>query len=894
MNPRRQATADRKWFRVRQTDGDGEASARAQTASADQPAAYQGQAEDSGGRRGGPSMPLAAPTPTAAAADAETSATTAGAADAGAAPDANASMAEAVSESAGAVPADISNPPADAPTLSRGAQSGFSRRRGTARTRAAHVDLAARGSAIAPRPEVSATEPAWRQTSDESSTGEHVPAALRAAVPEDVVSAEAAPGDEVPADAGPPVDAQADAAAASAAPDDVAAPDEVPQERVPPDAVPADAVPADAAQNDEIPADAVPAEAVPADAVPAATALSDDASAQAPPPDDVPAARAVRERPVSLSARLMALARMIQIGSARSGRDGFGSRLLVDAEDVLAKAGERMRLSSAHTVVVLAGGTGSGKSSLFNRLAGAEFSTVGVTRPVTRNAHACVWGSEQGAGAILEWLKVPGRHRYARSSALDSGEEHLAGLVLLDLPDHDSVMSHAGEQVDRLVGMADVMIWVLDPQKYADAAVHRRFLMPMAGHSAVVAVVLNQIDLLDPAQVDDCVADLRRLLDSENLHDVPIVVTSAVTGAGLDDLRALLGRGVAARRAAMVRISADLDDVVTEFLPFAGDMATEPAAAEADGISAQMLADRASRGVAASGSSGAYGEAEARGRIAAFSAGADVVADVPAVARRRLTERLAAAAGVAAIGETLRSARELRALDFVGWPVAWFVQRLTGLNSARKARIGALRNDLRAVTAGPAGAQQAEIDNALSELSAELARPLPKPWSVTIRNAARSRAEQLPAAIGRAIGEALPPDDDVVWWWRLAGLWQGLLLGTAAVAIAWILLIAMVGILSAQTSMPGLMSDPGAVPWLIGVAIVALALGALTTSLCMRVIRAAAERENVEVTADMQAHIAAVAQEMVIAEAEQELSEFLRYREEARIAAGGMEHVPAI
>src|SRR6266849_336842 len=64
-----------------------------------------------------------------------------------------------------------------------------------------------------------------------------------------------------------------------------------------------------------------------------------------------------------LSARLMALARMIQIGSARTGRDGFADKLLADAEETLARAGERMRLSSSHTVVVLAGGTGSGKSS---------------------------------------------------------------------------------------------------------------------------------------------------------------------------------------------------------------------------------------------------------------------------------------------------------------------------------------------------------------------------------------------------------------------------------------------------------------------------------------------------------------------------------------------------
>jgi GTP-binding protein EngB required for normal cell division len=270
-----------------------------------------------------------------------------------------------------------------------------------------------------------------------------------------------------------------------------------------------------------------------------------------------------------LSNRLSALARLIQIGSARSGGDGISPKLIEDAGDLLARAGERLRLSSSHTVVALAGGTGSGKSSLFNKIAGADFSTVGVTRPVTRDVHACVWGVS-GSGPLLEWLGVPRRYRYARASALDGGEQSMAGLVLLDLPDHDSVMAHATDQVDQLVEQADLMIWVLDPQKYADAAVHRRFLVPLAGHSEVIAVVLNQADILGPDQVEDCVNDLRRLLDAEDLHDVQIVVTSAVTGSGVDGLLSLLAKTVSARRAATARIAADVDAVVARFQPYAG------------------------------------------------------------------------------------------------------------------------------------------------------------------------------------------------------------------------------------------------------------------------------------------------------------------------------------
>ena len=84
-----------------------------------------------------------------------------------------------------------------------------------------------------------------------------------------------------------------------------------------------------------------------------------------------------------LSVRLTSLARIVQIGAARTGPDGFDPELLRDAEQLVARAGERLRLSANHTVAILAGGTGSGKSSLFNRLAGADFSPVGVTRRCT-------------------------------------------------------------------------------------------------------------------------------------------------------------------------------------------------------------------------------------------------------------------------------------------------------------------------------------------------------------------------------------------------------------------------------------------------------------------------------------------------------------------------------
>src|SRR6201987_3765542 len=151
-----------------------------------------------------------------------------------------------------------------------------------------------------------------------------------------------------------------------------------------------------------------------------------------------------------LPARLTSLQELTKIGSARSGSAGFSQELLTEAETLLRRSGERMRMSASHTVVALAGGTGSGKSSLFNALAGADFSPAGGTRPTTKHSPACVWGME-GAAPLLDWLGVQRRHRYARASALDAGETSLNGLLLLDLSDHDSVVSGSAARVDRLV-----------------------------------------------------------------------------------------------------------------------------------------------------------------------------------------------------------------------------------------------------------------------------------------------------------------------------------------------------------------------------------------------------------------------------------------------------------
>ena len=78
-------------------------------------------------------------------------------------------------------------------------------------------------------------------------------------------------------------------------------------------------------------------------------------------------------------------------------------------------------------------------------------------------------------------------------------------------------MAHRLE-VDRLVALVDVLVWVLDPQKYADAAIHDRYLRPLARHGDVMVVVLNQVDRLAAGRTSRTpLADVRRLLAADGL-----------------------------------------------------------------------------------------------------------------------------------------------------------------------------------------------------------------------------------------------------------------------------------------------------------------------------------------------------------------------------------------
>ncbi|TKV57645.1 GTP-binding protein HSR1 [Nakamurella flava] len=500
-----------------------------------------------------------------------------------------------------------------------------------------------------------------------------------------------------------------------------------------------------------------------------------------------------------LSERLSALRAAVEVADGRLELLAVG-----DARVLLGKAGARRAFGDG-TVVALAGATGSGKSTLFNALSEAEVSSPGVTRPTTGVAHATVVGPDP-QDDLLDWLQVPRRHRRPDAAP--------AGLVLLDLPDHDSIRVEHRLEVDRLVELVDVLIWVLDPEKYADAAVHDRYLRPLAGHAGSLLVVLNQADRLTPEALAACRADLRRLLDAEGLAAAPLLTVSARTGAGLPELRDRLAGTVAHRRAADERLTADIRRVGGALLAHTAE-ADPPA-----------------------GRSGSRGGAIDETTVADALAGA---AGVPTVVQA--VERSARRAGTAT----------------TGWPpVRWLRRaRPDPLEAVHLASHQSGRTSLPPATERTVAA----LDLAVRDARDTVADGLPTVWRDELRRASMTATVGLADRLDRAVGEAVRDGGDdpaaPAAWQRAVGAVQWVLLVVALAGTLWLLGLMVLGWLQLDDIVP--------LPRVAGLPLPTLLLaggllaGLLLAAVCRPLVARTARRRAARVQQRLTSAVAAVA-----------------------------------
>lgn len=493
--------------------------------------------------------------------------------------------------------------------------------------------------------------------------------------------------------------------------------------------------------------------------------------------------------------------------------------VLLDAAETLERLSQRRELSTEHTVIGFFGATGSGKSTLFNAIAGQNIALSAPTRPTTSTVQAAIWEAE-GSEELLDWLGIdkrvypqtqalaaegetaesneagksnktaggvaapnavtepaPGLFNRIRRAVGGRGEmrTRTGGLILLDMPDFDSVTTTNRDLAARMMRYVDVLVWVVDPQKYADAVIHRDFMVPLAASGAQALCVLNQADKLAPAEVPAVLTSLTRLLQAEGTEAhllAPPLAVSARTGEGVEVLRDLLAQVAAAKSLSLQRTDAQLRATASQLRTYAGGEGA-------------VLA-------------GAYAlEAEQKLVKACYaSSQAEQVLQAATASYRR-------AAG-----------------QHTGWILTRWMSRLKA-DPLRRLHLGQQDEKKSSSKAGkPAGmlgsesenapelvasslpplsaAQKAGMANAVRQYSKQMAARIDEPWKRSMKEAALSREAELPELLERdmvridyGLGRTRAP-------WVIFNALQWIALLSALVGVGWLTLISGMAYLQIQ------------------------------------------------------------------------------------------------
>ncbi|MGI8830629.1 MAG: GTPase [Candidatus Limnocylindria bacterium] len=233
-----------------------------------------------------------------------------------------------------------------------------------------------------------------------------------------------------------------------------------------------------------------------------------------------------------------------------------------DARAVARRVGRRAGFGGSVYVIALAGGTGVGKSSILNALAGEVVSEVRAIRPTTDRPLAWVAEAERAEiGPLLEWLKV--------DQVVTHADPALAGVAILDLPDVDSVRGEHRALVDTLLPRIDAVTWIVDPEKYDDERVHTywRTLVP---HADRLRFVLNKADRLTDDERTRVADDLRARLVADGIPRPMLHVVSATAGDGIDRLRTELENAAHAKVIVSAKLEADRGEAAARLARSAG------------------------------------------------------------------------------------------------------------------------------------------------------------------------------------------------------------------------------------------------------------------------------------------------------------------------------------
>ncbi|MGR9101253.1 MAG: GTPase [Gammaproteobacteria bacterium] len=174
-------------------------------------------------------------------------------------------------------------------------------------------------------------------------------------------------------------------------------------------------------------------------------------------------------------------------------------------------------------IVAFLGGTGVGKSTLINRLAGKEIARTGIERPTSREVtlyhHQSVSIKHLPENLPIEQIKLA-RH----------DDDRRRNVIWIDMPDIDSTEQKNRQLVLEWLPHIDVLVYVVSPERYRDNKAWRLLLDEGGRHAWLFA--LNQWDRGQPEQYEDFV----RQLAKAGFEDPIIIKTICGGESALDRL----------------------------------------------------------------------------------------------------------------------------------------------------------------------------------------------------------------------------------------------------------------------------------------------------------------------------------------------------------------------
>jgi hypothetical protein len=381
------------------------------------------------------------------------------------------------------------------------------------------------------------------------------------------------------------------------------------------------------------------------------------------------------------------------------------------------------------------------------------------------------------------------------------------------------------------------MVWVLDPQKYADAAIHHRFLAPMASHKDVMLVVLNHVDQIPEGRRPAMIEDLRRLLEIDGLGRVPVLATSARTGEGIAELRAEIAKRVADKATTRNRLTGDVADAAARLTAHNGD-------------------------------------AEPR--------------ELGGKDQRELVSALTDAAGVPIVVDAVQRATTMRARRATGWPLTAWVSRLRP-DPLRRLHLdrGTSGRDLvtaaRTSVPGADAVQQARVETTVRDLCDEVSTGLTQPWVRSIRHASTSRFDDLGDRLDRVVATTDLGVAGTPGWCKGVRVLQWVLLVTALAGAVWLAALAGISYLRLD---PPPTPDYAGFPLPTVMLVLGVLLGVLLALLSRALIAIGARSRARSADRRLRAAVAEVAQELVIEPIQGELAAHRRTWEGLRQARG--------